>query len=333
MKLLVDIRKHLGPFTLSSSFESEDMITGLLGASGSGKSLTLKCIAGIEIPDEGRIELDGRVLFDSRKGINIRPQERRVGYLFQSYALFPTMNVRKNIMTGVHGIKDRAERNRRYESAIELMQLEGLEEHRPYQLSGGQAQRVALARIIVSEPELLLLDEPFSALDTHLKDSLQVDMKRLVQRLGKQTVMVTHSVSEAFRLCSKICVMEDGSIIRSGKPDEVYSDPRAEGCAKLFGHRNIFTFKAEGNSIAIPELGVSLPYAESVPEGVKRISITDSAIEAGGNIKVRTEEVLRESDGNNLILSLGGERSLWWKSSLSSVESILIDTARCVFLR
>jgi len=332
MRLVVDIRKKLGSFTLSSTFESEDMITGLLGASGCGKSLALKCIAGIETPDEGYIELDGRVLFDSRKGISIRPQERHVGYLFQSYALFPTMSVRKNIMTGVHSIRDRAERRRRYEAAVELMQLEGLEEHRPYQLSGGQAQRAALARIIASQPELLLLDEPFSALDTHLKDSLQVDMKRLIARLGKQTVLVTHSVSEAFRLCSRICVMESGSIIRAGRPAEVYSNPMAEGCAKLFGHRNIFSFRKDGGLIVIPELGISLEKAEAVPEGADRISITDAAITAGGTIRVSTEDVLSESDGNNLILSLGGKRSLWWKSSLCSVDSISIDTARCVFL-
>ncbi len=334
MRLLVDIKKRLGSFELQSSFESGELITGLLGASGSGKSMTLKCIAGIERPDEGVIMLDDRVLFDSSRGIDVRPQERRVGYLFQNYALFPTMSVRKNIMTGVHTLKVRTERRRRYEAAIELLHLEGLDERRPRQLSGGQAQRVALARIIVSQPQLLLLDEPFSALDTHLKDNLQVDMKRLVESLGTQTVMVTHSVSEAFRLTSRIAVMEDGQIIRCGEPDEVYRDPQAEGCAKLFGHRNIFAFeRCLDGSIRIPELAVELPLCMEIPPSCGRISITDEAISSPGDIPVMANEVMKEVDGCNSILSLGGERALWWKSNSLSPSSISIDTGRCVFLR
>ncbi len=334
MRLLVDIRKKLGSFELMSCFESSDLITGLLGASGSGKSMTLKCIAGIERPDEGVIILGDRVLFDSRRGIDVRPQERKVGYLFQNYALFPTMNVRKNIMTGVHTIKDRSERKRRYDAAIQLLHLENLDQRLPRELSGGQAQRVALARIMVSQPELLLLDEPFAALDTHLKDSLQVDMKRLVGSVGKQTLMVTHSVSEAFRLTSRIAVMEDGRIIRCGEPDEVYRDPQAEGCAKLFGHRNIFTFvRCMDGSIRIPGLGIELPFCMEIPSSCKKISITDEAISTPGDIPVKAIDALNDVDGCNLILSLGGERSLWWKGQVPSPSTISIDTGRCVFLR
>ena len=141
MSLTVDIKKRLGSFKLETKFEAENGVTCLLGASGCGKSMTLKCIAGIEKPDEGRIELDGTVLFDSRKGINLPPQKRRVGYMFQNYALFPNMTVRQNILCGMRHIKDKAEKEARLNKYVSMFRLEGLENHRPAQLSGGQAQR------------------------------------------------------------------------------------------------------------------------------------------------------------------------------------------------
>ena len=147
MSLHVDIKKRLGSFVLESAFEQDGGVLGLLGVSGCGKSMTLKCIAGIEKPDEGRIVLDGRVLYDSAARVNLPPQQRQVGYLFQNYALFPNMTVRQNIAVGLHREKDRRKRERELEDAIHLFQLDGLENHRPYQLSGGQQQRVALARI------------------------------------------------------------------------------------------------------------------------------------------------------------------------------------------
>ncbi|MGX8693196.1 MAG: sulfate/molybdate ABC transporter ATP-binding protein, partial [Clostridia bacterium] len=196
MSLHVDIRKRLGSFTLDVSFTAENGVTSLLGASGCGKSMTLKCIAGIEKPDEGRIELDGRVLFDSETGVNLPPQKRRVGYLFQNYALFPNMTVAQNIFCGLNREKDRALKERRLREMLRMMQLEGLEERKPAQLSGGQQQRVALARILVNDPQILLLDEPFSALDGHLRDSLKVEMRDLLERFGREVLMVTHDRNE-----------------------------------------------------------------------------------------------------------------------------------------
>ena len=168
MALEVDIEKKLGDFRLRAAFTCDKGITGILGASGSGKSMTLKCIAGIERPDRGRIVLDGRVLFDSRQKINLKPQKRRVGYMFQNYALFPTMTVTQNIAAG-QGIS--ADRVR---EMIERFHLKGLEGHYPSELSGGQQQRVALARIMAYRPDLILLDEPFSALDDNLKERLRL---------------------------------------------------------------------------------------------------------------------------------------------------------------
>ncbi len=233
MKLTVDIKKDFGSFVLTSSFETEDLITGFLGSSGSGKSMTLKCIAGIVTPDEGYIALDGRVLFDSSKRISIRPQDRKVGYLFQNYALFPTMSVKKNIMCGLIREKDKGQKKRKYDESISLLHLEGLENRLPFQLSGGQAQRVALARIIVSEPDLLLLDEPFSALDAFLRKNLQTELLEVLQNLGKQAILVTHSAREVRRMTTNLFVMKDGRIIRRGRTEEVFSDPRSDDCRVL----------------------------------------------------------------------------------------------------
>ena len=159
MSLFVDIEKDYGGFHLCSRFETNGGITGLLGASGCGKSQTLRCIAGVQTQDKGRIVLDGVTLYDSEQHINLTPQQRGVGYLFQSYALFPNMTVRANILTGLRREKDAAKKQAALEHAIHLLKLEGLEDRRPAQLSGGQAQRVALARMLVSRPKALLLDE------------------------------------------------------------------------------------------------------------------------------------------------------------------------------
>ena len=150
MSLIVDVRKKLGSFELESKFEAQNGVTCLLGPSGCGKSMTLKCIAGIEKPDEGYIELDGVVLYDSAKGINLPPQKRHVGYLFQNYALFPNMTVRQNILCGMRRIRDKSEKEEKLKKMLDMFQLGGLENHRPAQLSGGQAQRTALARIMVT---------------------------------------------------------------------------------------------------------------------------------------------------------------------------------------
>ncbi|MFC2822188.1 MAG: sulfate/molybdate ABC transporter ATP-binding protein [Spirochaetales bacterium] len=233
MSLKVDIHKRLGTFLLDSVFETDDPITGFLGPSGCGKSITLKCIAGIMTPDCGHIELDGRILYDSDKRICVRPQDRHVGYLFQSYALFPTMNVRKNIMCGLVSVKDRQVKEERYQKMVELLHLEGLDDHMPYQLSGGQTQRTAIARMLVSSPDLLLLDEPFSALDSYLRKGLQKELSNLLEKIGRRALLVTHSQSEVRKMCSRLYVMDGGRIIRGGATEEVFAAPNSERCALL----------------------------------------------------------------------------------------------------
>ena len=191
MSLYVDIRKKLGGFTLETQFEAADGVTGILGASGCGKSMTLRCIAGIVKPDEGHIELDGKVLFDSREKINLRPQERHVGLLFQNYALFPNMTVRQNLMTGLKAEKTgKKEAEIRIQEMLDKFELKDLEKHKPAELSGGQQQRVALARIFLSSPRVLMLDEPFSALDGYLRWNLEQELLETLKEFGAHPVCV-----------------------------------------------------------------------------------------------------------------------------------------------
>ena len=274
MSLRVDIRKSLGSFTLDVDFTAGQGITSLLGASGCGKSMTLKCIAGIEKPDEGRIELDGRVLFDSAQGVNLPPQQRRVGYLFQNYALFPNMTVRQNILCGLNREKDRSARERRLRDMLRRMQLEGLEERKPAQLSGGQQQRAALARILVSDPQILLLDEPFSALDGHLRDSLKVEMRDLLQRFGREVLMVTHDRGEAYNMSREIAVMDAGRILTLKPTKELFADPGSVQAAILTGCKNIAAARrVDEHTVEIPDWGVRLETKQQVNEGLCAVGL------------------------------------------------------------
>ena len=178
MKLQVQIKKKLGTFHLDAAFETEEGVFAILGASGCGKSMTLKCIAGIETPDEGKIVLDGKILFDSQKHINLPPQKRKFGYMFQDYALFPNMMVQQNIMAGMGKKPDKAV----VVEYINRFQLSGVENLYPSQLFGGQKQRVAMARMLAAKPDVILLDEPFSALDSYLRWEVEQQMREILEK-------------------------------------------------------------------------------------------------------------------------------------------------------
>lgn len=209
--LEVQIYKKLAEFDLDVSFQVDDNILGLMGASGSGKSMTLKCIAGIETPDQGRIVLNGRVLFDSEKKINVPIQKRNVGYMFQSYALFPNMNVYENISVGLRArkVKDVDIVVRKVMQQFRIFELAS---RYPKQLSGGQRQRVALARLMAYEPDVLLLDEPFSALDEDLKKDLLQELKSELQ-ISKPVIFVSHDKEEVNYLCDLKYKIKQGEII------------------------------------------------------------------------------------------------------------------------
>ena len=189
----IDVHKDWGSFTLDVKLHHEGGILGLLGASGCGKSKTLQCIAGIEKPDAGKVIVGARTLFDSEHHINVPVPQRRVGYLFQHYALFPNMTVEENIRCGVRSPSSKADACQQVRAMMERLNLTGLEKQKPSELSGGQQQRVALARILVNEPDILLLDEPFSALDSYLKEKVMTELKDLLQQFPKDVVLVTHS--------------------------------------------------------------------------------------------------------------------------------------------
>ena len=274
MSLSVNIKKNTGSFKLDIAFESNGGVLGFLGASGSGKSMTLRCIAGIEKPDEGCIILDGVTLFDSEKHINLPPQERHVGYLFQNFALFPNMTVRKNILCGMYREKDAAKKAKTAENMIMMLGLQGLENHYPSQLSGGQQQRVAVARILVNSPRLLLLDEPFSALDSFLREQMQAQLLDVLHIFNKEVILVTHSRDEAYQLCGNLALLDDGHILRIGGTKELFADPGSRQGAILTGCKNIVDARKTGeNEVEVPAWGVRFITAKPVRDGLTAIGI------------------------------------------------------------
>ena len=274
MALEVDIEKRLGSFHLRAAFSCGREFMGILGASGCGKSMTLKCIAGIEKPDRGRIVLDSRVLFDSEKRINLPPQQRRVGYLFQDYALFPGMTVRENILCGLHREKDKQKREKRTEDMLELLRLQEVASLQPEALSGGQAQRTALGRILVNEPDLLMLDEPFSALDSYLRLKLQTELKALLAGYDRGILMVTHDRDEAFRMCERLGVMEQGQMQTVKGTKELFADPETRAAAVLTGCKNIVEAQKTGEyEVIVPEWGIRLTTGKPVRDGLKAVGI------------------------------------------------------------
>ncbi len=237
--LKLDIYKAMGDFNLNVSFKAGERMAALFGPSGAGKSLTLHCIAGLVTPDRGSIVIDGDTVFDSQRGINLRPQQRKVGYVFQNYALFPHLTVEGNIGYGLHLLSS-AERRVKVGEAIRRVRLEGLEKRLPRQLSGGQQQRVALARTLVTEPRILLLDEPFSALDSAVRGRLQGELMQLLRQLNITTILVTHNLPEAYALSERMIVYDGGRILQDGHRDDILYRPQTRSVARFTGTKNIF---------------------------------------------------------------------------------------------
>lgn len=272
MKLHVDIRKRLGSFQLDVRFDFAGGIMALLGASGCGKSLTLRCIAGIERPDEGLISLDGRLLFDAEKGIDLPPQQRRVGYLFQNYALFPNMTARQNVEIAVRG--SRKKRREAAREKLRVLYLEGLGDKYPRQLSGGQQQRVALARIFASEPDILLLDEPFSALDSYLKWQIEMELADTLTQFGLPALFVSHNRDEVYRLCKEVCVIHEGKSEPPVSADQLFHSPSSLPSALLSGCKNYSRAEKAGPCrVHALDWGCELETACEVPEDIRYIGV------------------------------------------------------------
>lgn len=326
MSLEVNIEKAFDGFTLRSRFTAGNTATAILGASGCGKSMTLRCIAGIVKPDRGRIVLDGRVLFDSEKGIDLPPQQRGVGLLFQNYALFPNMTVEQNILCGLQAEKDPAARRARCRDMLRAMRLEEVARHRPAQLSGGQQQRTALARILVGRPRILMLDEPFSALDSYLREEVEGEVGSLLSSFAGTTLLVTHNRDEAYRLCREMIVMDDGQVLRAGPTKEVFADPQSVTAARLTGCKNILPCTpVDGHTVRLTGWDMNLHLAQPVPPdcnavGVRAHNFTPCPPDACNALPVKVTSTSENPFDWNLICTApDGATRLWWKVSKTTL--------------
>ena len=328
MSLEVTIAKRFEGFTLHADFAAGNTAAAILGASGCGKSMTLRCIAGVVKPDSGRIVLDGRVLFDSEKGIDLPPQQRNVGLLFQNYALFPNMTVEQNILCALKKEKDPAARKAACGSALRAMRLEELAHRLPSELSGGQQQRAALARILAGRPRILMLDEPFSALDSYLREEVEGEVGSLLSNFDGTALLVTHDRNEAYRLCREMIVMDSGEVLRAGTTKEVFADPRRLTAARLTGCKNILPcVRVDEHHVRLigweRELTVALP----VPEGCCAVGIRahDFAPEAADGENRMPVQVGASSenpfDWNVICTAADDAGKLWWKVSKTTLSS------------
>lgn len=302
--LKVSIRKKLGSFSLWVDFETDGGTLGILGASGCGKSMTLRCIAGLIRPDEGYIELNGRVLFDSARHIDLPPRQRRVGYLFQSYALFPNMTVEQNIAAGILCRKGREEKTA---GLIRAFYLEGLEKHRPAQLSGGQQQRVALARILAGEPELLMLDEPFSALDDYLRWQVELELSDILKTYPGPVLFVSHSRDEVYRRCDRVCVLDAGRAEPVVSVKELFEAPTTLSACLLSGCKNVSRAEKRGKTAVYAlDWGVELETGRQVPDRVTHVGIRAHYLDPEGRenrIPCQVERVVEEVFSTVLMLT------------------------------
>ncbi|WP_377480892.1 MAG: molybdate ABC transporter permease subunit [Microcoleus anatoxicus] len=271
--LLVDIEKQLSNFKLDTAFSAQQENLGILGGSGSGKSMTLRCIAGVDTPTTGRIVLNGRSLFDSDKNINLPSHQRKVSLVFQNYALFPHMTVAQNIAFGLQHLSKSICRQR-VDRQLDLLQMQGLGDRYPHQLSGGQQQRVALARALATEPELLLLDEPFSALDTYLRSQMERQLLATLATYRGITLFVTHNLEEAYRICENLMVMSAGKAIAYDSKHQIFEHPKTVRIAQLTGCKNFSRAVVQGaNSVIATDWGITLQVLEALDNGLTDVGI------------------------------------------------------------
>ena len=339
---LLKVKKKYDDFSLDVSLETASKRIGILGASGSGKSLTLKMIAGLIKPDEGRILLDGRVLYDSSAGIDVKAGKRKVGYLFQDYALFPNMSVKANIEAGLHGAGKKP-----CAGTEELLKKYGLwevKDHMPHELSGGQKQRTALVRMLATDPDLLLLDEPFSAMDAHLREGLRLELIRTLDMYDKRVILVSHDRDEVYQMCDYLVLLHNGRVIAQGDTDELFKHPSSVASARLTGCKNISRIEklTDHRVKALDWKGIEL-----ITDG----KVTDDITHIG----IRAHDFIPGTEGVNVIpcgnVSVSRlpfewyvilENGLWWKLERNLydifdagliTESISVEPDRIILLK
>jgi molybdate transport system ATP-binding protein len=299
--LKVRIKKSISGFNLEADFAIDREILAVLGPSGSGKTVTLKCISGLMQPDEGYIELNGKILFDSSGHINLPAQQRKIGFIFQNYALFPHLTVNQNIAFGITNCT-REKINARINWLLGKMNIQELGQRYPRQLSSGQQQRVALARALSHEPELLLLDEPFSALDTPRRERLEFELLALQDNYRGDILFVTHDLAQGYKLGSKIAVYENGHMVQCGSKHDVISTPINLTVARLTGVKNLIAgqvtgIEGSGIKVEVPEMKTSFRIAVKQPG--------DFAVNQRLTIGMRPEHIqITDKPGENRILCL-----------------------------
>ncbi len=272
MSVELSIKKDLKSFKLDIEYKGEMRRIGILGQSGSGKSLTLKAIAGIEKPDSGFIKIDGKVLFDSKNNIDIIPQKRRVGYMFQSLALFPNMSAKENIMSAIRKNSDI-----QINDIMEKFALISMADRLPSQMSQGQKQRVALARIIASEPDVILLDEPFSSLDACIKDEMQNVLEYMLKDFKGTLITVSHDKNEIYSMSDELIVIDDGKVCAEGDTRSIFEYPPNIISARLTGCENIaYAEYMDEHCIFISDWQSEIRFDKKIYPNIKAVGIRAS---------------------------------------------------------
>lgn len=340
MSYYIDIEKNFGRFFLKVKLSGEDEIIALLGASGSGKTLTLKCIAGIEKPDKGKIVIDGITFFDSDKNINLEPGKRKVGFLFQNYALFPNMTIKENLSC-VISKEDRDKKNELVAKISQDYEIGDLLDDYPDSLSGGQKQRVALARIMLTSPNILLLDEPFSALDSHLKFKIEQDLHERINKFGKTVILVSHDRDEVYRLSDTTALVDNGNVLEFGKTKDVFDKPKQLKTALLTGCKNVSEIiKIDENHVKATAWGMVFECDKY--EGITHVGVRmhDISIDEKGTlceVVSQTENpfsfvigLRKKDDDADEIFYMEISKEEWTKNS---ADNIRINVEKALFLK
>lgn len=303
MSLSVSIKKSFPTFTLDVDIEAGNETIGWLGESGCGKSLTMRCIAGIETPDEGKIVVNGKTFFEREAGkrpaVNLSPQERKTALLFQNYMLFPNLTVAENVAAGIDRKLPKGERNAQVDAELKRFGLNGFGKRYPSQLSGGQQQRVALARMLAAKPDILMLDEPFSALDAHLKGVLEQNLAGLFETFHGTILYVSHDIDEALRFCDRIAVIEKGHVMEVSTGNNLVNNPQSAASIRLSGCKNTTpAHRIDDHRVFLPAWGIEVETDKPAPQNLTYMGVRafflERAKEPGRNTyRVR---VVRTSD-------------------------------------
>jgi len=345
VSIKVKAYKDFGSFVLDVDFEFEKDTIALLGASGSGKTMTLKAIAGIIKPDRGYISIDGHVVFDSENKVNLAPQKRNVGYLFQSYALFPNMSLKQNVLCGIRKYHlDKEEQEKRFKDIVRILQLEGLEERKPHQLSGGQQQRVALARILIGNPDILLFDEPFSALDEYLRTRLQLETKEIIRKYNIPSILVSHNRDEVYSLAEQTAVIDQGKVVVNKPTDALFENPEYLKASILTGCKNHDSIKVKDKQIIFDEWGIIVKKPKEFSDDIKYVGVrahSFSPSEKENSNEIIIKEVMEQPFEKIVVFRFKkqkeGSQDLYWlvdkKVDTKKVSRLGFKTSKILLLK